>query len=267
MTIYGEAPGSFGYLCSPASNEMYKFDPAESSWTKLNTNKPFYLVGQMGEVVCKDTFYLISGFDYSRYGSYMYAFNEVLNSWTTIQNIPFMRREGFAFSLNSKIYFGLDYVSGTLTDLWECDPGNGYLWTKKTNFPVTSFKTFSTYFSLGDKGYVVFSDNSFWQYDPISNVWTKKANFPGPARVLAVSFVIEGNAYLGTGRSNLGNYNDIWRYDPVADSWSLISNMPVARNSGVAFVINNKAYIGYGVDMANNQRSDFYEFDPNYSLK
>jgi hypothetical protein len=38
--------------------------------------------------------------------------------------------------------------------------------------------------------------------------------------------------------------------------------MPNSRNSGVAFVINSKAYVGYGEGLG-----DFYEFDPNYLLK
>jgi hypothetical protein len=262
MSIYGEAPGSFGYLCSPASNIMYKFDPSDKTFTKLNTYNPYYLKAKMGVIVSNGTFYLISGFDYTRYSTtYMYIYNEILNSWTTLQNIPFTGRTGVAFSLNNKIYYGLDYWSGTVSDFWECDPGNGYSWIRKSNFPV-GYKSYSSYFSLADKGYVLFSDNNFWQYDAVSNVWTKKTNFPGPARLASVSFVIGDFAYFGTGTNGSVDFNDFWRYDPAADSWSQISNMPNSRNSGVAFVINNKAYVGYGVGLG-----DFYEFDPNYLLK
>jgi hypothetical protein len=212
----------------------------------------------MGEVVCRDTFYLISGFDYYPYDETggMNVYNEISNKWEKI-NTPFDRRTGVAFSLDNKIYYGLN--SWTLTDFWECDPGSGYTWIRKSNFPVTSYKSYSSYFSIADKGYILFSDNSFWQYDPVSDVWTKKTNFPGPARTLAVSFVLGEFAYLGTGTNGLTNFNDFWRYDPVSDSWSQISTMPNSRNSGVAFVINNKAYVGYGEGLV-----DFYEFDPNY---
>jgi hypothetical protein len=266
MTIYGDAPGNLGYLCSPASNVLYKFDPTHKTFAKINTANPFYLTVKMGEVVCRDTFYLISGWDHyvSDGTGGMYAFNELSDKWRKI-NTPFTGRTGVAFSLNNKIYYGLDYWSGTKTDLWECDPANDYTWTKKSNIPVISFTTYSSYFSITDKGYVVFSDNTIWQYDPDSDAWTKKTNFPGPARRLAVSFVIGEFAYFGTGTGSI-EYNDFWRYDPIADSWSQISGMPNSRNSGVAFVINNKAYVGYGDNYGRNT-SDFYEFDPNYLLK
>lgn len=175
MTIYGEAPGNFGYLCSPASNVMYKFDPSDKTFTKLNTTTPFYLTAQMGEVVCRDTFYLIAGHDYYPYDGTggMFALNETSNKLRKI-NTPFDGRTGVAFSLNNKIYYGLDYWTSTKTDMWECDPGIGYTWTRKSNIPVASIKTYSSYFSVADKGYVLFSDNTFWQYDPVSDVWTKK---------------------------------------------------------------------------------------------
>jgi N-acetylneuraminic acid mutarotase len=262
MTIYGEAPGNFGYLCSPASNVMYRFDPSNKSWTNLNTSTPFYMKVKMGEVVCKGIFYLISGFEYSGISSTMYAFNEISNDWETI-NIPFNRRTGVAFSLNNRIYFGLSYRPWNYLaiDLWECDPENNYSWTRKSDIPDDFNSTYSTYFSLNNKGYVLFSNNHFWQYDPSSDVWIRKSDFPGPKRELGISFVIDEFAYFGTGISESTNYNDIWKYDQVSDSWTLNSYMPTARNSAVAFTLNHKAYIGYGVT------SDFYEFDPNYLLK
>lgn len=260
MTIYGESLGNFGYLCSPASNVMYRFDPLESLWTKLNVSTPFYLKVKMGEIVCKDTLYLISGFEYSGISSTMYAFHEVSNNWKTI-NVPFNRRTGIAFSLNNRIYFGLNYWTPYLNDLWECNPENGYLWTRKSDLPTKISYKYTSYFSLNDKGYVLLSNNNLWQYDPISDQWTIKSDFPGPARERGVSFVIGEFAYFGTGISGVINYNDIWKYNPVSDSWTLCSTIPNSRNSAVAFTLNNKAYIGYGGS------SDFYEFDPNYPLK
>ena len=273
MSIYGEGVGNYGYLCSPASNVMYKFDPSGASWAKINTLNEFYLKAKMGEVVCRDTFYLISGQDYTGYNNslYMYKFNETQNGWETIKNTPFNDRTGVAFSLNNKIYFGLNYSPYSyfhfVFDIWECDPVNGYLWTRKSDFPsaTASYPSYSSYFSLADKGYVVFSNNQVWQYDPIGDTWTQKSNFPGPKRGLAISFVIGEYAYFGTGNYNDTYYNDIWRYNSANDSWSLVSYMPVARRSAVALTINNKAYIGYGIASDNGtQYVDFYEFDPNY---
>jgi N-acetylneuraminic acid mutarotase len=151
--------------------------------------------------------------------------------------------------------------------MWECDPANNYLWTRKTDMPVLVSLPYTTYFSLDNKGYVLYTDNTFWQFDPVLNSWTKKSDFPGPARSLAVSFVLGNYAYMGTGASGTVSYDDIWRYDSSNDTWTLISHIPEARNSSVAFTLNNKAYIGYGWRSGYKIFTDFYEFDPNYPSK
>jgi hypothetical protein len=38
----------------------------------------------------------------------------------------------------------------------------------------------------------------FWEYDPSSNVWTRKADFGGKKRSDAVGFSVGGKGYLGT---------------------------------------------------------------------
>jgi N-acetylneuraminic acid mutarotase len=250
---------------------VYKFNPLDNTWGQFNT---FPIMGGtdvrlMGEVVCKDTFYLISGYSESYY---IAAFDEENSRWNQYlfhhgdpSNTP-----GVAFSLNDKIYFGLNYYYSS-NWFWECEPINNYKWTRKGDFPGTPPGHFSTYFSLENKGYVVFANNEVWQFNPDSLIWIRKADFPGKARESAISFVLNGFAYMGTGRDEeTSSLNDIWKYDHVSDIWTLVSNMPVGRYSAVAFSVNNKAYIGFGMviqDYYPTDLFDFYEFDPNYPLK
>ncbi len=74
-------------------------------------------------------------------------------------------------------------------------------------------------FSINGKGYVgtgnsqdgvfiVYDD--FWEYDPICDTWTRKADFPGGLRHRAIGFSIGGKGYLGTGVSTSGRMNDFW---------------------------------------------------------
>ena len=46
----------------------------------------------------------------------------------------------------------------------------------------------------------------FWEYDPIANTWTQKADFGGTARAVAVGFSIGSKGYIGTGFDCSYNY-------------------------------------------------------------
>ena len=43
------------------------------------------------------------------------------------------------------------------------------------------------------------STKDFWEYDPVANTWTQKADFGGAARDSAVGFSIGSKGYIGTG--------------------------------------------------------------------
>ncbi|MDI6741808.1 MAG: kelch repeat-containing protein, partial [Smithella sp.] len=94
-------------------------------------------------------------------------------------------------------------------------------WTQKTDFGgvVGTERVDAVGFSIGSKGYVGTgydgSQNTldFWEYDPVSDTWTQKADFAGTARQAAVGFAIENKGYVGTGYDGV-NTRDFWEYDP-----------------------------------------------------
>jgi|WetSurMetagenome_2_1015567.scaffolds.fasta_scaffold00001_221 N-acetylneuraminic acid mutarotase len=263
MSIYGANIRGNGFFCSPASNLMYKFDPSDNSWKKIFTSAPFYLTAKMGLAVVEDTIYLIGGRDYTSAAKNTYAFNEILNDWKVIINTT-TARGLVSFSLHNKVYIGFHYWSSSYKDLFVFDPSVTYSLTKLSDMQYSIVEPFTTYFSLKDKGYVLFSNNDFFEYDPESGTWLQKEDFPGHSRTLATSFCAGDFAYMGTGISGSTLYNDIWKYDPTTDSWNLVGNIPIPRHSAVSLILNNKVYIGYGVS-GSTQLTDFYEFDLNYS--
>ncbi|TPE44865.1 Kelch repeat-containing protein [Pontibacter mangrovi] len=92
--------------------------------------------------------------------------------------------------------------------------------------------------------------------------WQKKADFPGVARSSAVSFIIGGKAYVGTGFSGATQLNDFWVYDATSDSWERLADFPgEARSGAVGFSANGKGYIGTGYN-GTGYLKDFYEYDP-----
>ena len=83
-------------------------------------------------------------------------------------------------------------------------------------------------FSINGKGYVLtFASGShekeLWQYDPSSNSWTQKTEFPGVQRKGAITFTIGNKAYVGTGvqtsTSTATILKDIWQYDADLNLW------------------------------------------------
>src|SRR5206468_1754930 len=76
-------------------------------------------------------------------------------------------------------------------------------------------------FSLCNKGYYGTGDgsgsnlNDFWQYEPVTDKWTRKADVPGPShgRDEDAAFAIGNKGYFGLG-SDWGLYRDFYEYAP-----------------------------------------------------
>ena len=122
-------------------------------------------------------------------------------------------------------------------------------------------------FTIGNYGYVgtgqggAYYLNDFWQYDPVLNGWTQKADFGGSARRSAVGFAANGYGFIALGQDVTGFKKDVWKYDPSANTWTAVSNFPgTGRRLAIAFVANDKAYVGTGDD--GTFTNDFYEYDP-----
>ncbi|MEA1876647.1 MAG: T9SS type A sorting domain-containing protein [Bacteroidota bacterium] len=91
--------------------------------------------------------------------------------------------------------------------------------------------------------------------------WNRMSDFPG-SRNRAVSFSIDGFGYIGTGATLSGLSNDLWRYNPNFDIWERASAMPtLGRRDAFCFVIDNKAYIGHGVNTRGLYDIEFWEYD------
>jgi N-acetylneuraminic acid mutarotase len=192
------------------------------------------------------------------------------------------RYRATSFTIGNKGYVCGGYTGRLyLQDLWEYDIEGNY-WTERAGMPgEAKARTSATGFVVGSKGYIttgyynstatgVTSTDlqDTWEYDPATNEWTRKDDFPGAARSEAISFGIGDYGYVGTGYSATDNntfMKDFYRFDPRADAGSQWETMNGfggnKRRGGTAFVINNVAYIVTGVSNATNVY-DFWKFDP-----
>lgn len=126
-------------------------------------------------------------------------------------------------------------------------------WTQRSDFGGVG-RHRSTGLSIGNKVYMglghyngtgvetYFAD--WWEYDPATNAWTQKVDYPGN----------NGNGELGAhgiglelvGYVGLGELDDyvLYKYDPATNSWTLMSSPPnvgTFQDTG-DFTIGHKAY-------------------------
>ncbi len=195
-------------------------------------------------------------------------------NWTKKTPFKGVKRSGaFSFTIGTTVFVGLGFDGDDyLSDMYVYDISKGYWETKKT-FPGT-LRERAVAFSINGKGYVGLGYNrdldkeelgDFWEYDPATNEWTSIGDFEGTARYNAIGFSIGSKGYVGTGYDGDNTNSDFWEFDPTADAgnqWKEIVSYPGEKiESGLAFVINSKAYIGTGKENGSFSL-DFWEFTP-----
>jgi N-acetylneuraminic acid mutarotase len=99
-----------------------------------------------------------------------------------------------------------------------------------------------------------------WQYDIVSDTWTRKKDFPGAGRVDATAFALNGKGYLASGYSTQPE-SDFWEYDPAADSWTQKASIPNGgKNFASSFAFDGKGYL---IMMgAFQMQNEFWQYAP-----
>jgi len=140
-------------------------------------------------------------------------------------------------------------------------------WTQKANI---SSREEAYAFSIGEKGYVgggrMFTRfKDLYEYDPVTDTWTQKANSPDFITA-GVGFSVNGKGYAGMGYdSPEGALKTLYEYNPDTNTWSQKANLPgVGRIKAIAFTIGDKGYVGLGERgiIPRVFLSDFYQYDP-----
>ncbi|GAB4143060.1 MAG: hypothetical protein Fur0041_18180 [Bacteroidia bacterium] len=135
------------------------------------------------------------------------------------------------------------------------------VWTQRANFGNVGRHRASG-FAIGNKGYlglghvngdlvnVIYKD--WWEYDPASNSWTQKADYPTPSgNYGAIAFATSSKGYVGGGATLNGEF---FEYNPQTNTWTAIANCPVSPTDQGSFAVNDKGYVLMG--------SALYEYDP-----
>lgn len=109
-------------------------------------------------------------------------------------------------------------------------------------------------FTLDELGYVVNQRLGqpvrLWQYNPTTDTWQRRADFPGTARSRGAGFSVGNRGYFGLGIDPAQQgLRDIWQYDPATDRWQFVTDYPGQGNRYLAVMSANKrAYLGWGYE-------------------
>jgi hypothetical protein len=188
----------------------------------------------------------------------MSSFNPITNEFQNLGNFSaFRQASGMSVAVNrdtayliagSRGFFRYDVV------------GNKWISIGTAPAPVTD----GVAFTLNNKLYFglsyTYSSNTLtkelWCYDFTRMVWTLKNNLPNFMTGAAEAFfTIENKEYVVLADSKL------WQYDPTSDVWLELAPYPRPLpwiGNNVAFVIDNKAYVGPG----GGSTDVFLRYDP-----
>jgi hypothetical protein len=90
----------------------------------------------------------------------------------------------------------------------------------------------------------------FWSYEPTTDIWTQKADFPGTARKGSASWGQFPTGFICLGEDVGFNYmNDLWEYNYFGDSWVQRADYPgTGRTNAVSFIQQDLGFVGTGYD-------------------
>lgn len=139
----------------------------------------------------------------------------------------------------------------------------GSTWNQKSKLPASG-RHRGTGIAISDKGYIGLGHmngtgnnimyDDWWEFDPATNSWTQKANYPVVNYACTV-FSINNKAYAGGGVSLAGEF---YEFDPMTNQWTAIADCPESPGDETAFTVNGKAYITAGLSLV--------EYDPTLDI-
>lgn len=267
--------------------DVWQYNMSTNTWSHKNDFPGQERYGAVAFVINGFGFISTGGNDFGFLDD-IWEYDETNDNWIQRPGLPSLspqhenqRREAFAFVIGGKVYLGGGdgWVFGAnqtwnyaFFDLWEFDPTNNN-WIQKASIPDNLGRDFAIAATINGKGYVGLGNDvdqtinrqSFWEYDPATDVWTQKADFPATFTTDAASFVMDSTLYVtgGVDLTPVSLSNQVYRYDPSTDSWSsltafsggAIAGHCAGSNGSRAFVLT-----GYRSNLA--LRNDVWEYTP-----
>ena len=265
--------------------DFWEYNISSNTWTQ---NPDFPGDERYGAVsfVLNNKGYIATGGNDFGYLDDLWEYNPLTTSWVQKTGLPAgqaqhenQRVEAYSFVIGNKAYLGggEGFVFGpnstsniAFYDLWEYDPAID-TWIQKADIPDFIGRDLAIGISINNKGYVglgcnvqqTINHHSFWEYDPVTNSWTSKSNFPSSFGVDACAFVLNSTLYVagGVNLNPVSLSNQFYKYNPVTDSWTLLNVFNGGAIAG-AFTASTgtSAFLGTGYHANLTTRNDLWEY-------
>ena len=243
------AIGTKGYIVGGACDanmgvngklqDTWEFDALTNMWTataKASLPDPNATVGsgaRYGAVgfTLNGKGYVCSGYT-GTHTKDIYEYNQGSDSWMQKTSMPSTDKRTGATVLvyDNKAYIVSGSSNGSsVAEMYMFDGTN---WTKKRDIANTSSETYDDAYSsilrsdavgfvIGTKGYITTGinnsyNNTTWEYDFATDLWSKKTSFERAERSNAVSFTVKGRGFVALGKNTTYYYDNLDEFLPTA---------------------------------------------------
>jgi hypothetical protein len=196
----------------------------------------------------------------------------IQDKWIIVEKVPYNNiNVSGAFTINNKTYLiaPSQDSSNYQEYIWQFNSTN-YSWNQ-ISIPFSCVNAKVVGNGINAYIYTTTSTNNFYEYNPLSNTWTKKADYPVTnVRQYGTMFAIGTKVYFGLGVSTVSSEtptadDTFYEYNTATDTWRKIPDYPDqpyygARIRPSSFVINNIAYVGCGA--SNSGMKAFFSYSP-----
>jgi N-acetylneuraminic acid mutarotase len=210
--------------------DFWKYDPDLDEWTQVADFGGTARYNTVAFVVGSNAF-VGTGYDGDQYNSDFWKFDPAANAWNEIESYPGDKIEsGLSFVIDNKGYVCSGRNNDTYNlDFWSYSPGNE-TWENLTpdsdeswydEFKLAAYRHDAVAFTVGGKAYIAggisssgATDRSVYEFNPATMKWDDRTSFEGAPRSAAVAFVLDDQAFVGTGLNGTRTYDDIWKFYP-----------------------------------------------------
>lgn len=236
-------------------------------------NKAYIVTGDTGKPALNEL----------KFTNQLWEYDPFAGTWTRKADFPGKPRIGaVGFSIGSFGYVGLGFDTSRILDsIFSISPevqipifdslGN------QIGFSIDPADTI--YRNTPIKVWTPSAMKDLWRYDPATNTWTQRANYPENFGLAMANVAVnQGKAYVGGGYDTTDTYYKLfYEYDPATNAWTKKTDFPGTARAGAAsfagiqtqdsfgFIspVRNFLYMGLGqAKTPNTYFKDFYRYNP-----
>jgi len=281
FTINNKAYIGLGYNGDDYFTDIYEYDLSLGFW---KTKSPFPGIPRERAVAFTIGGKAYIGLGYNRDQpkeelADFWQYDPVADTWTQLHDFGGSARyNAVGFAINDKGYVGTGNDGSNWNgDFWEYNPGDDS-WEEIVSYPGQKREE-ATAFVLNGHAFLCTGRNNgvtdidFWEFDPTAKSWTSRTPDDGESyysdftaavhRYGAISFTMNGKAYIGTGINSSGSAdNKIYVYDPSTQAWDIVTDFEgSSRSQAVAFILSSRVFVGTG-QSGSSRFDDIWEFRP-----